>query len=89
MLFDPFSPLVTSAVLPEGAHTPPMDTGRPPLAELAPGEAVLGSLACLDDGVGVPPMVDALQVDLEDGVVLELDIRSFTQGWWCIAMLGC
>lgn len=79
VLFDPFAPLVTSSVLPEGAHVPPMDTGRAPLSGLRPGEAVLGTLACLEDDVHAPPMVDALQVDLEDAVVLELDVQSFTR----------
>lgn len=80
MLLDPFAPLVTSAVLPEGAHVPPMDTGRAPLPHLRPGEAVLGTLACLEDQVHTPAMVDALQVDLEDAVVLELDVGTFTRG---------
>ncbi len=66
-----------------------MDTGQPPLPELAPGEAVLGSLACLTNGAVEPPMIDALQVDLEDAIVLELDVYSFSQGvWWCWVGVG-
>lgn len=60
--------------------SPPWTPAAPPLPDLRAGEAVLGTLACLEDRVHTPGMVDALQVDLEDAIVLELDVRTFTRG---------